>query len=45
MEHTAVPMEDMVNTDEMGGSGFVEPPERYVALCCAVLRCVAHRLS
>eukprot|EP01046_Picozoa_sp_COSAG06_P116348 COSAG06_NODE_63335_length_262_cov_1.251534_1_plen_22_part_10 len=22
MEHTAVPMEDMVNTDEMGGSGF-----------------------
>lgn len=31
MEHTAVPVSEMVNTDDMGGAGFVTVPEKIAA--------------
>ena len=31
MEHTAVPVAEMVNTDDMGGAGFVTVPEKIAA--------------
>lgn len=35
MEHTAVPLSEMVNTADMGGSGFVKVPEKNAASIAA----------